>query len=92
MTKSNFEKINRSKVINASEIGQFTYCSISWHLQKIGYNPDSKLLKYGTEKHINLGNTIDKTEKNQKISNFLNLIGLSILIVIIFLFIFEVIL
>jgi len=69
-----------SKIINASEIGQFSYCSISWYLQKQGYKPESELLDIGTAKHKKLGRVIDITNKNFKVSFYLKLIGLILLL------------
>jgi hypothetical protein len=48
-------------LINASEIGQFSYCSVSWYLQKSGYQPESPSLDEGLTKHRELGEIIDNT-------------------------------
>ena len=83
--KQNLPK--KSGVIKASEIGQYQYCSISWHLQRCGYEPKSPLLKLGEKKHVELGEIIDKIQINTKKSKSLGLLGyilitLSILILI----------
>jgi len=28
-------------VLKASEVGQFAYCSVAWHLERQGYKPES---------------------------------------------------
>ncbi len=82
---------SKNKVISASEIGQYEYCSNAWLLQKKGYKPDSVFLKKGVEKHRELGNTINKTEKNQKKSSVFAIIGYLLLGIAFLIIIFEVI-
>lgn len=45
----------KRQTINASEIGQYEYCSISWNLARQGYKPVSKKLEIGTMIHIEIG-------------------------------------
>ena len=78
-------------IISASEIGQYNYCSISWYLQKIGYEPDSPFLEIGTQKHSNLGKIIDKTSHEKKKSNKLMISGLVLFTISIIILVFEVI-
>ena len=54
-------KIKGGNLLNASEIGQYHFCSIAWYLQRHGYEPQSELLELGTKKHIDLGNIVDST-------------------------------
>jgi len=81
-----------SKVISASEIGQFCYCSISWYLQQCGYKPDSPKLEIGIKTHEDLGRIIEISNKSSKKSKVFALIGYLILIFGVFILIHEVIL
>ena len=67
--------------ISASEIGQYIYCSVSWYLQKCGYEPDSPFLETGKEKHIKLGKIIYHTQVNTKRSRVFSIIGCYLLII-----------
>jgi len=89
---SNKKKRNISKVINASDIGQFNFCSISWHLKKLGYKPKSDLIDLGISKHKKLGITIDNTKKYSKKSKLFKLVGIFFLILSSIVLIIEVIL
>lgn len=80
-----------TEIINASEIGQYYYCSMAWFLQKCGYEPKSLLLDVGMKKHVKLGEIIDYTQVNTKKSRFLAVIGYLLLIVAVLIVIFEVI-
>ena len=88
----NEEKIDRNNVISASEIGQYYYCSIAWHLQKQGFKPDSELLETGQKKHDKLGYLINNIERKMVKSRILALIGYIVLFVSILILIFEVLL
>jgi len=92
MEREKQRNLSKSDIISASEIGQYHYCSIAWHLQKSGYEPKSVLLEEGIKKHIQLGNIIDETEINIKKSRVFALIGYILLVIAIFIFLFEVIL
>ena len=85
-------KINRNIVISASEIGQYCYCSIAWHLQKQGYKPNSESLNVGQKKHDELGQSINDAERKMVKSRILELIGYMVLFLSILLLIFEVLL
>ena len=80
------------KIISASEIGQYNYCSVAWFLQRCGYEPLSESLDAGTKAHVELGNILDYTKINTKISRILSYIGYILLIIGILLFLFEVVL
>ena len=85
MDKSN----SNSKIISASEVGQYTYCPISWYLQRVGYRPDSKMLDIGKKAHEIYGNNIDSIEVIQRHSHKFVSFGLLLLILSIILFIME---
>jgi len=78
-------------IINASEIGQYYYCSMAWYLQKCGYEPKSPMLDFGMKKHVELGEIINYTQMNTKKSRFLAVVGYLLLIVAVLIVIFEVI-
>lgn len=80
------------KIISASEIGQYNYCSVSWFLQRCGYEPLSESLELGAKAHIELGNILDYTKLNIKKSKILSYIGYTLLIIGILFFLYEVIL
>ena len=85
-------KFNSNETISASEIGQFQYCSMSWYLQKCGFEPKSPFIEMGTRKHIELGKSIDKYETTLKKSNFLRFIGYMLILSTILTFVLGVIL
>ncbi len=80
------------KIINASEIGQYTYCSVAWFLQRCGYEPLSKSIDAGAKAHTELGDILDYTKLNTKKSKILSYIGYFLLILGFLFFLFEVIL
>jgi len=79
-------------VINASEIGQYNYCSVSWFLQRCGYKPKSESLELGEKKHVRLGETIDKVERQENHSHLLKIVGYFLLFIGVLLIVFEVVL
>lgn len=83
-------KRDRNNVISASEIGQFCYCSIAWHLQRQGLKPDSESLEKGQKKHDDLGQLMHRNERKIVKSKILATAGYIILFFSILLLIFEV--
>jgi len=81
-----------AEIISASEIGQFHYCSIAWYLRKCGYEPVSTLLEAGAEKHAQLGQVLDDVQTGVKRSKLLAFTGFVLMIISVFIIIFEVIL
>ena len=88
-TKQN--RFKGTEIINASEVGQYHYCSMAWYLQKCGYEPKSPLLDVGTKKHTELGEIIDYTQINIKKSRVLAIVGYLLLIIAVLVVLFEVI-
>ena len=86
--KSRFSK----KIINASEIGQYNYCSVAWFLQRCGYEPLSESLEVGSKAHVELGNILDYTRQSTEKSRILSYIGYGLLAVGILFILFEVVL
>ena len=80
------------KIISASEIGQYNYCSVAWYLQRCGYEPLSKSIDAGSKAHTELGDILDYTKLNIKKSKILSYLGYILLIMGLLFFLFEVIL
>jgi hypothetical protein len=83
-------KKENSDIINASDIGQYYFCSIAWYLQKKGYKAESEDIKKGNFKHMMIGDVIDKTNQNIKKSYILKTIGFLFLIIAFINIFFEV--
>jgi hypothetical protein len=84
--------LKKTDVLNASEIGQYIYCSCAWWLQRCGHEPESPFLESGKQVHIAMGNKIDGLEGKMRYSRLLVLFGFVVLCVAFLLFSFEVIL
>jgi len=80
------------KIINASEIGQYNYCSVAWFLQRCGYEPLSEFLDVGAKTHKDLGIILDYTKQKTRKSRILSNVGYFLLIIGILFFLFEVVL
>jgi len=84
--------LKRSDIISASEIGQYMYCSIAWHLQRCGHEPISPLLEVGKKTHVDLGKMIDNIQDEIGSSRRFALIGYLFLIFAIIIIIYGVVL
>ena len=84
------KKRNKNFLINASEIGQYQYCSVSWYLQKCGYEPISPKLQQGTKSHTQLGFIIDDITYKTKAIKVLKNIGFLFLAISIIILFYEV--
>jgi hypothetical protein len=71
--RENAKKKNR--VLTASEIGQYTFCSLSWHLQQQGYTPDPHVFEQGTKAHEHLGKQVYFYQHTKKKSTHLFIAG-----------------
>ena len=49
----------KEPVLKASEVGRFVYCSVAWHLERQGCQPESAAGEKGLEHHADLGSKID---------------------------------
>ncbi|MBS3777831.1 MAG: hypothetical protein KGY50_00895 [Candidatus Thermoplasmatota archaeon] len=75
------------RLFSASEISQFTFCSVSWFLQRLGYRaPSSKKKSHGMKIHDKIGRKTRLFPSLIRLSYLL--IGCGILIIIL-LFIFD---
>ena len=77
MVKNEYEK----PILFASEIGQYSYCPVSWYLQKCGYKPDSFMLKEGVKKHKLYGIQLQKVIKQEAITRFVFFAGITGLLI-----------
>lgn len=60
-------KLKRRKdAIAASEISQFAYCPVSWHLRRSGFIPNSPALKRGREEHEKAGGRLTLLERLER--------------------------
>ena len=83
--------LGANQTISASEIAQYSYCSISWYLQKCGYKPISLSLEIGKENHNNLGKSINHIQNNINKSKILAAVGFLFLFISLIMVIFKVI-
>jgi len=78
---------SRRLILKASEIGQFIYCPVAWHLQKQGYKVESPVLDKGLEEHLDLGGQIDTLTEEEKKSRVMLLVGLGLIVISILIFV-----
>jgi hypothetical protein len=76
-------------VLKASEVGQFAYCSVAWHLARQGYKPESSALalKKGLKEHTDLGIKIESLPEAERTSKRLSYVGYALLLVAVIVFI-----
>ena len=79
-------------VLSASEIGQYTYCAMSWYLQKCGYTPQSPKIEQGALLHKSLGEGIDAMNYAYKRSRRYGAIGILLCFVAVLCIVFGVML
>ena len=92
MSHKKISNLKNTDVISSSELGQFNYCSISWYLQKIGYEPKSQKINIGKNEHIKVGRIIEETQQKIKKIKIYAKVGYILLFLGIIIFIFGVIL
>jgi len=83
---------SKSDVLSASEIGQYTYCSYAWLLQRYGYKAESPFLESGKRTHIALGNKIEGFEARMQDARWYAILGFLALCLAFLLFSFGVVL
>jgi hypothetical protein len=69
-----FKRKNGSETIAASEISQYVYCPISWHLKRSGVVPHSNLLKRGRDEHERAGGRLTLLERRENAAGILRLL------------------
>jgi len=82
----------RNDTISASEIGQYHFCPMAWYLQRCGYEPKSRSLELGKEKHVEHGKVMYYAQKNIRKSKILAYIGYLLLVITLIILLFEVVL
>ena len=78
------ERLTSKPILKASEVEQFSYCSVAWHLERQGYKPESPALQRGLEEHADLGGKIDSLSKAERTSKRLSYVGYTLLLLAIF--------
>jgi ABC-type transport system involved in cytochrome c biogenesis permease subunit len=67
-------------IIKASEIAQYTYCSVAWDLERRGAEQDGTRLNRGTELHVDVGMHIRDLSELDKRARRLALLGFALFI------------
>ena len=75
-------QLNRRRVINASEVGEFVYCPMAWYLKRCGEVPRGPRLDEGVAFHEQHETTVSLSAHLQKMGVRVSLIGLILLIVL----------
>ena len=73
-------QINPRLIINASEVGEFTYCAKAWYLRRCGAVPQGPRLGEGTSFHHKHATAVSRAARLRKTGIWLSLIGLFLLI------------
>ena len=81
------ERLSNKAILKASEAGQFSYCSVAWHLERQGYKPESSALEKSLEEHADLGAKIESLSKAERTSKQLSYIGYALVLVAVIAFI-----
>jgi len=78
--------VKAKKLFSASEIGQFSFCSVYWFLRKQGYSiSSSKKNAYGVKMHNKMGKKTYRIRVLIRLSSILIGLG-SVLLIIILIF------
>lgn len=91
MKHPNKKNFDTSPIIRSSEIGQYLYCSMAWYLQRCGYQPQSKQLDEGTQKHISYGDSIDTIHHQKKRFSSYALLSIIFFVLALILIVLEVV-
>ena len=70
----------KKRVIKASEIGQYRFCSVAWFLQNLGHKPEGYEILTGMAKHAETGRVIEKTERMRSTYRLLLWAGLLLIL------------
>jgi hypothetical protein len=66
-------------IIKASEIAQYTYCSVAWDLERRGAEQEGTRLNRGKELHVDVGMQIRALSELEKRTRRLALLGFALL-------------
>jgi len=69
-------KPKAGRIITASEISQYVYCPVSWHLKRSGASPVSTGLERGAAEHERAGGCLRLAARQEKAANLLRMAGL----------------
>lgn len=78
--------LNKSRVINASEIAQFSYCPVAWFLRRSGIELDARNLQElsaGLTQHKELGARIDEVQCIEKRAGIFAIAGVALVVLIV---------
>jgi hypothetical protein len=75
------ETPTKKPVLKASEVGQFVYCSVAWHLERQGCKRESSALEKGLEEHTDLSDKIESLLEAERTPNRLSYVGYALLLV-----------
>jgi len=81
------ETPTKKPVLKASEVGQFAYCSVAWHLERQGCKPELSALGKGLEEQVELGAKIESLSKAERTSKQLSYVGYALVLVAVIAFI-----
>lgn len=65
----------KKEVITASEISQYAFCPLSWHLARAGIKPRSPGLIKGDRAHQKMGKELSILQKKEDASRTLGILG-----------------
>lgn len=74
-------RFNASRVLTASEIGQYHYCPVAWYLKRCGFEPESPALKEGINHHKEVGENIAHLPAQQHRSNIIQKIAILLILI-----------
>ena len=86
---SRMSRKTKAYYIKSSELSEYIFCSVAWYLQRQGYKPDKRIFEDGYNKHIKVGEAIDRIYRNRKISISLEIMGGILIITAAILFLLE---
>ena len=76
--------------IRASEIGQYSFCSTAWYLQRCGIKPESSSLLRGIKEHELLGVQFTEIKKKERNVHLLRRCAILICIIALIISVIEV--
>jgi len=74
-------RFNASRVLTASEIGQYHYCPVAWYLRRCGFEPESPALQEGIKYHKDVGESLESLPSQQHTSNTLKKIAILLILI-----------